>query len=411
MIALDAKVSLDGKSATRSLDELQAGYILEMPLRRLVTLEVTSLREEHATLTENITGLQRILDDPAVLKSVVATELDDVASKHTTPRRTVLLDGDLKEVLAASQPAVPLEVKDNPCQVLLSATGLLARTAADSEQSTEIRKRSGRVKHDAVMSLAHVTARARVLLLTNKGRATKVDVLGLPPLSDQAGTVSLRGAAPASEFVQLESDEHVVAVASLVDDAAPFALGTRNGIVMRVRPEWPLRSDTFDLIGLKNGDEIVGAAPCPDDRVIAFLTSDAQLLHFSAESVRPQGPGSGGMAGVKVAAGQRVVAFNVVRLDDPEHGDPLVVTSAGPAVKVTPLALYPGKGRATGGVRCMRFLRGADSLVVGYVGPRPAACTERGEPVDLPDIDPRRDGSGTPAFGPDAVGQLIEPSR
>ena len=43
-------------------------------------------------------------------------------------------------------------------------------------------------------------------------------------------------------------------------------------------------------------------------------------------------------------------------------------TDAG-AVKVTPLAEYPGKGRATGGVRCHRFLKGEDVLLLAWVGP------------------------------------------
>ncbi len=75
-------------------------------------------------------------------------------------------------------------------------------------------------------------------------------------------------------------------------------------------------------------------------------------------------------------------------------------TDAG-AVKVTPLAEYPGKGRATGGVRCHRFLKGEDTLLLAWVGPAPAwAAAASGAPIDLPAADGRRDGSGTPAGQP-----------
>lgn len=72
--------------------------------------------------------------------------------------------------------------------------------------------------------------------------------------------------------------------------------------------------------------------------------------------------------------------------------------------KVTPYALYPGKGRATGGVRAHRFLRGEDVLTLAWVGPHPArAVAAGGQSVDLPDLDERRDGSGrmlpAPVFG------------
>jgi DNA gyrase subunit A len=73
-------------------------------------------------------------------------------------------------------------------------------------------------------------------------------------------------------------------------------------------------------------------------------------------------------------------------------------------VKVTPFAEYPGKGRATGGVRCHRFLKGEDTLVFAWVGAAPAlAAAASGAPVDLPEPTGRRDGSGTPGSQPVAA--------
>src|SRR5205807_8231972 len=73
-------------------------------------------------------------------------------------------------------------------------------------------------------------------------------------------------------------------------------------------------------------------------------------------------------------------------------------TAAG-SVKVTPMHEYPSKGRATGGVRCHRFLKGEDMLVLAWAGPAPAvAATDSGTPVQLPDPGGKRDRSG-PALG------------
>ena len=75
-------------------------------------------------------------------------------------------------------------------------------------------------------------------------------------------------------------------------------------------------------------------------------------------------------------------------------------TEAG-SVKVTSFAEYPGKGRATGGVRCHRFLKGEDTLVFAWAGPAPAlAAAASGAPVDLPEPTGRRDGSGIPGCQP-----------
>ncbi len=70
-------------------------------------------------------------------------------------------------------------------------------------------------------------------------------------------------------------------------------------------------------------------------------------------------------------------------------------------MKVTPFAEYPPKGRATGGVRCHRFLRGEDELVFAWAGASPAlAAADSGAPVDLPEPIARRDGSGQPGSQP-----------
>jgi DNA gyrase subunit A len=104
-----------------------------------------------------------------------------------------------------------------------------------------------------------------------------------------------------------------------------------------------------------------------------------------------------------------VVFFGAVAGDDA-----VVVTASGTSralpgtdagtVKVTPLSEYPGKGRATGGVRCHRFLKGEDTLLLAWAGPAPArAAAASGSPVELPPAEGRRDGSGTPAGQPIAA--------
>jgi len=146
-----------------------------------------------------------------------------------------------------------------------------------------------------------------------------------------------------------------------------------------------------------------------DNAELVFITTDAQLLRFPATAVRPQGRAAGGMAGVRLDAGASVVWFGAIGQDAGPIGSPdgaVVVTVAGrtgalpgtgaASVKVTPFAEYPPKGRATGGVRCQRFLKGEGGLIAAWAGPGPAlGATEAGVPVDLSGMQGRRDGSGT----------------
>src|SRR5919199_4304273 len=106
------------------LTEIQASYILDMPLRRLTRFSRIELEKEGAELRETIAALDAILGDDKLLRKVVSDELNEVAKTYGTPRRTVLLESAGQTVSAAA----PLEVADDPCLVYLSSSGLLART-------------------------------------------------------------------------------------------------------------------------------------------------------------------------------------------------------------------------------------------------------------------------------------------
>jgi len=346
----------------------------------------------------------------------------------------VLLEGGAATATVA---AVPLEVADDPCVVLMSASGLVARVAVASGTSADGASADGaervllpppgdasRAAHDVVVSAVRATVRGTVGLVTSAGRLVKLNVLELPALPPGAGAVSLAGGTPVSEFASFPGEETVVGLACVDSPGAGVALGTAEGVVKRVLPEYPQNRDEFELITLKDGDRVVGAVQlAAESDELVLITSDAQLLRFAASSVRPQGRAAGGMAGVRLAAGASVVWFGAVdaaSASGTPSGPPgtyspaVVVTVAGSAgalpgtragsVKVTPLHEYPGKGRATGGVRCHRFLKGEDLLVLAWAGPGPAAgATEAGAPVELPPPVGRRDGSGTGLSGPLAV--------
>ncbi len=385
------------------LSDAQATYILDMPLRRLTKFSRIELESERDELQTRIAELTEILDDDKKLRRVVSDELAAVAKEHGTPRRTVLLES----AGAPTRTAVPLEVADDPCVVLLSSTGLLARTADDRDLPAD----GERSVHDVVVSAVRGTARGQVGLVTSAGRVLRLPVLELPTLPSTHGAPSLAGGVPLAALTELDKGEQPVGLCSLSDEGPGLALGTADGVVKRVSPDVPSSADSWSVIRLDDGDRVVGAVELSTgDEELVFVTTDAQLLRFAASSVRPQGRPAGGMAGIRLGDGQRVVFFGAV---DPER-ESVVVTAAGTSgalpgtssatVKVTPFSEYPGKGRATGGVRAQRFLKGEDVLLVAWVGPAPArAATPQGAPAPLPPIDPRRDGSGLPTSKPVAA--------
>jgi DNA gyrase subunit A len=386
--------------AVFDLTEIQTNYILDMPLRRLTKFSRIELEKEKTELEETIAGLDAIIEDDKLLRKVVSDELAEVAKTYGTPRRTVLLESAGQTVTAA----VPLEVADDPCYVLLSSSGLLARTSDLTPPGTG----GARAKHDVIVSVVPSTARGQVGALTSLGRVVKLDVLDLPTLPRTANAPHLQGGAPLSEFLALERGERVLALTSFGEDGPGLALGTRAGVVKRVNPDRPTNKDAWEVVRLDPDDEVVGAVELrTGEEELCFISSDAQLLHFPAAGVRPQGRSGGGIVGIRLTPGERVVFFGA--FEPTEAAVVVTVSGSGAAlpgtepgaVKVTPFEEYPGKGRGTGGVRAHRFLKGEDTLVIAWAGPGPArAAAASGAPVDLPEANGRRDGSGVPGSQP-----------
>jgi DNA gyrase subunit A len=391
------------------LSVLQADYILELQLRRLTRFSLIELETERDKLRAEIAELETLLASPQALRALVAQELDEVAEKFGTPRRTLLTEA---RAGAASTPAQrraaasggpALEIADLPTVVVLSTTGRTVRVDLPEGAEPPVAA-SRRSKHDAILSTVVTTSRGELGAITSRGRLVRFTPVDLPAVP--ANSVQLAAGARIADYLGLaDKKERVVGLVSL-DSELPIALGTAQGVVKRVTPGgYPSRPE-FEVIALKGGDEVVGAGQGGDADELVFISSDAQLLHFGATQVRPQGVAAGGMAGINLSTKATVIFFGAV---DP-GSDVSVVTISTPADtlpgsdpgrgKVSTLGEFPGKGRATGGVRAHSFLKGEAALALAWVGPAPAlAVGTDGAARVLPDSGARRDASGTPLDG------------
>ncbi|MET3935068.1 DNA topoisomerase IV subunit A [Arthrobacter sp. OAP107] len=393
------------------LSEIQANYILELRLRQLTKYSRIELEKEQDELRKEIAELEAILESDQLLRELVSGELGEIAEKYGTPRRTVLLESEAVAPTVASAAGVEgkagvkgkpaplaLEIADDPCWAILTASGQIARTT-NQDSLAETGPRS---KHDVIRSVIKTSARGEIAAVTSQGRMLRIQVMDMPVLPPVSGLPNLAGGVPATDFITLLKGESLVAFAPL-DEV--LAIGTAQGVVKRVQPDYPLNREDWDVITLKDKDTVVGVAPAgSEDADLVFLTRQAQLLRFSAAGVRPQGRTAGGMAGIKLAAGDQVVFFGAVAPGDEAA---VVVTISGTegalpgtapgAAKVTAFAEYPAKGRATAGVRAHRFLKGEDTLLLAWAGHGPAkASSSAGVARSLPQEHGRRDGSGIP---------------
>lgn len=381
------------------LDEVQAEHILSLQLRRLTKFSRLELEAERDRLTAEIAELEALIASREKRQELVASELWEVAQKRSDPRRTVLLEEEGAAQLTADQDT-PLEIPDEPATVVLGAGGLVARFPGHEALSTE----EGREPWDAIISTALTTARGQVGAVTSHGTLYKLAALEVPALVRSAAAPSLRGTPPISRLLNLEDGEEVVGLVPLDEDGPTWWAATAAGVIKRIRPQVLATQDSYSIITLDSGDQVVAAGSGSDDGAFVLISSAAQLLRTPADKVRPQGRTGQGVSGMKLSEGDQVIAAALVSAEALESS--LVVTVAGIATsgsgsgqtsaKVTPLLQYPQKGRAGQGVRCQRFLKGESRLALAAItATPPRALAKDGSPLPVPEITDKRDASGS----------------
>lgn len=378
----DSQTAREALMKKFKLTDIQTGVILDMPLRRLVALEVETLRKELAELEKTIAGLKKILGSDKELKKVIDSELVAIAEKFGAPRKTDLVDGDLAEhisqtVSGGTKNGGSVEVKDEPVTLHFSASGHLFPT--DSGVGGKGKK------VDAVINTVNTSTRSDVFAITSKGKAHRIEASGITTR------------VPVKDLVHLVGSESVVAVVPAT--GVGVAMGTKKGNVKICKPDFPSRGAEFEVMKLDAGDEVVSAFHVDDvkGQLAVFVNSDANVLAFTLDKVRPQGRSGAGLAGMKLAEGAHVVGFAVA------SADASVITSTGKSVKVTDLKEFTPKGRATGGMRGHKLAKGEDSLVAAWAVTAPIAKDKAGNTVELPE-SAKRDAAGTAGPVPHAVG-------
>lgn len=379
------------------LSDIQAEYILELRLRRLTKFSKLELDAEKKQLLQEIADLEKILKSEKVLKDLVASELQEIAKTYGDDRRTrIQSEQEGTSIPTMGKKIASAELADSPAAVTLTAAGRVFR--AETDKLPENRKA-------AYLSWLASTTRSEVAFFTESGSVIKVHVGDIP-----IGEYSQQNpGASVAEFLGLGKKDKVLCAVP-VDGKTVVAIGTKTGVVKRVGPEYPPKTE-FPAINLKSGDKVIGAYPADEADELVFITQDAQLLRFEASSVRPQGTGASGMAGIKTSS--EAIYFGVI---NPKDKNVVVTVATNSAtlpgtdqsgLKVSDIKEFPKKGRATSGVRCHKFIRGENALSLGFVGPEPLQLQDsRGKVISVKYEKQKRDASGAKCSPIASIGRI-----
>ncbi len=337
------------------IDEVQAGAILDMQLRKLAALERQALTDEYDQKMAEIADCNDILASPPRQRRIVGDELNEIVDRYGDDRRTKIIpyDGDMSvEDLIAEEDVV----------VTITRGGYAKRTKADlyrAQRRGGKGVRGAQLRQDDIVEHFFVTTTHHwILFFTNKGRVYRAKAYELPETARDA-----RGQHVAN-MLAFQPDEHIAEVLDLRDyEIAPYlVLATRGGLVKKSRlTEFDSpRSGGIIAINLRDDDEVISARLVHPDDDLLLVSRSAQAIRFHADddALRPMGRATTGVIGMRFVDGDELLGMHVVR-----EGEEVLVATGGGYAKRTPANQYPVQNRGGKGVLTAKIVNARGGLV------------------------------------------------
>lgn len=330
--------------ANFSLDEKQAGAILEMRLRRLSHLEVEKIEEELAQKEKEIADYKDILGDIGRINAIVKSEMEEIKNTYNTPRLSEV-SYDYTEINIADL----IERED----IVVSMTyGGYVKRMPVSEYRTQHRGGVGITAHrtkdeDFVVNLFMTSTHDDIMFFTNFGKAYRIKGYEIPEASRTS-----RGRA-AVNVLQLDPGEKVATILPLNENEEGYLmLATRRGLIKKTAfSEFDsIRRNGKKAIRLVEGDELIAAIATSGDEELIVASHEGKCIRFRERDVRAMGRDCMGVRSMKLGEGDYVVDMDLVR-DDMEV---LTVSGNGYGKRSDP-ADYRVQGRAGMGLKAGVF--------------------------------------------------------
>ncbi len=307
----DVDQARTGLIALLEIDVLQADAILGMQLRRLAALERQKIIDRLAELEIVIADLEDILADEVRQRQIIADELKEITDKHGNERRSQIIaaDGDL-----SMEDLIP----DEELVVSITRGGYAKRTRADQYR---LQKRGGQGVRgatlrgdDVVQHFIATTNHHWLLFFTTAGRVYRTKAYNLPEAARDAKGGHVAG------LLSFQPDEDIAQVLAVRDyEQAPYlVLATRNGLAKKTRLadyNSPRQAGVIAINFREDDDELIGAELVNAEDDILLVSRKGQAIRFKAddEQLRPMGRATGGVRGMKFRDGDSLLSMSVIR--------------------------------------------------------------------------------------------------
>lgn len=377
---------------TYSLSEAQAEAILQMQLRRLTALEAEKIQQEHEDLLRQIADLNDILARRERVLEIITTEVTQLRSTHSTPRRTIIEQsedeiGDID--LIANEKSI----------VLLTEQGYVKRMPIDSfeAQSRATRGKAGaRMKEDdAVEHFITCCDHDSVLMFSDRGVVYALKAYQIP-----IGSRTSRGT-PIVQLLPIPHEEKITSVipVSEFSEDEYLVMLTNKGYIKKTALSAfsNIRTNGLIAISLEDGDQLRWVRRARVEDSIVIGSSKGRSIHFRVdhEQLRPLGRATRGVRAMSLRDGDRLVGMAILPgqivadvaqaqaeglVDDdeeatiednaelpPQSGPWVLVVTTGGYGKRVPVKQFRLQNRAGMGIVATKFRKKGDTLAALHI--------------------------------------------
>ncbi|HNU96317.1 MAG TPA: DNA gyrase subunit A, partial [Candidatus Magasanikbacteria bacterium] len=351
LIIKTIKASKDKEEARQNLmskfkfTEKQAIAILEMKLQQLANLEAKKIEDELKEKLALIKELQSILASKTKILKIIKDETVEIKDKFAEPRRTQIVAHGIKDFTV--EDLIPNE----PTMILITSDGYIKRMPPDTfrQQSRGGKGVIGMTtkEEEAVEQIQSTNTHDNILFFTNRGRCFQLMAYDIPQASRTAKGQAL------VNFLQLAPNEKVTAFLAMSDleKIKYLVMVTTKGVIKKT----PLsdfsnvRKSGLIALKIRPEDNLEWVKPSTGKDEIMIATKEGQSIRFEEEDVRSMGRTASGVKGVRLHDKDEVIGMDIV---NPESKNLKFLTVGENGLgKLTPLNEYKVQGRAGSGIK------------------------------------------------------------
>lgn len=356
----EARVNLVSKF---KLSDRQASAILEMRLQNLANLETLKVETEYKEMQKLIAELERILKSEKKMMAVIATEVEELRDKYGTPRKTQIVKHGMKEF------SIEDVVPDTQTVVMITKAGYIKRIPPDTFK-TQHRGGKGVAglttkEDDVVEQVFTTTTHKDLMFFTNRGRVFRLKAYDVPEASRTA-----KGQAIVN-FLQLAPGEAVTATFSLEDmESMKYLLMvTSQGTAKKVELDQfeNIRRSGLITIKLVDGDNLQWVKPTTGKDEVIMVSQQGQAIRFKEKDIRAMGRNASGVRGMKLKSKDQIIGMDVVGATSSKNGDQLLVVMHEGYGKRSELKEYKVQRRGGSGIKTAKITKKTGEIVSAYI--------------------------------------------